>query len=624
MKTTFTVALTVKAPFISQSTNPGEPGYDSIIARNHDNKAIIPGTLVAGRVRQSLEELREVAENKVSWFKPDCGQWLGKPPYSKQLVFSDFLIADDNGNAPSTARNRITIDPQRGAVQKHQLLAIEQIFESGALYTFTGTVQFFCQHKDEAENIEKHLDAAVKWIPQLGAMQSIGFGQVEKAEITEIRMQPIEQLDTSTPLTADNKLPFHLIPEQAFCLPGKPLTNNLFESDTIIAGGAIKGSIANTWSHISGLHNGLIAQCSNKDFSLLKKHFSHIRISHAFPSNADSRPVVAPLSLVKTNTDMLYDVAPLNKPALVNNQLPAFALDWKDDENTLTEYPWPYLRLSTWGWPKISTDLRIRTQISRDTSRSEKSALFAYEQVLPSAEIAWKGEFDLSKVNNTDRKEVSKQLQRLLQHGIIGLGKTKTTATITLTSQPAVPSLASQLTPQEDGLWYITLQTDALLGYPDNFTYTSGHKQLYAMYKLAWQEISEEKLSLVRFFARQKMSGGAYRKTSSRPDYQPWLLTEAASIFVLRATDNAVPEDINALINQWQKHGLPLSQSCLSGYGIDQSQPLWTQTPYLPDNGYGEIATNLDYNGLVTPLSDTDNNTQTTAIDEIRFQEDMQ
>ncbi len=628
-KTILNISITLRGPLLTQSSSPGELGFDVVVARNHNEKPYLPGTLISGKIRQSLEELTDAiqGENKPDWFAPKLDDWLGKPSendfaVSKRLFFSDFIL-NDNELEPSKTRYRIKIDQDRGAVEQHQIVMLENPFISGESYSFTGQVHFFSS-QPHAEIIRQHIAVAIKWFSHLGALKSIGFGQVENAEICKIEELAIPTSSNTPSLTSD-KIRFSIQPQYPCCLSGKPNANNLFDSECIIPGSAIKGCIANTWNHLLDEQKGTI-EPNNTDscYAELRENFSLIRICHAFPGKQENeRPVVAPLSIVTTVEEIepdtkkthYYDVAQLTKPSLIGQQAPDFSVDWKDTENTLTTYPWPYIRFQDWGWDKLHSELRVHTAINRKSRRSAKNELYAYEQIIPEDKY-WYGEFDLTKIASSETQtKVLEQIQRLCQHGIIGLGKTKTPANIQFIDK-LKPAINSKLEPLENNIWLITLQTDTLLGSPENLNESSGKEELQNMYEQLWDEISNSKLTLLRYFARQRMTGGRFRKQTmqkqtmqnEQENYRPWLLTEAGSLFVLQANTANDIEDIQTRLKCWMEQGLPLAQSAISWYRLrDDPQQHWKYTPFVPENGYGEIAINLQSENI-TQLKDSDQN----------------
>lgn len=614
-KTILHLSLTLRGPLLTQSASPGDLGFDVVVARNHNDKSYLPGTLISGKIRQSLEELDDAIkdQDKPDWFAPKLNDWLGYRaendfPLRKQLYFSDFIL--DQETPTASTRYRIKIDPERGAVEQHQIVMLENPFISGESYTFNGQIHFFSPSAD-VDSIKQHIDIAIKWFSHLGALKSIGYGQVEKVDISNVESQIIaEPKAAKTP----DKLGFVLQPLYPFCLAGKPNADNLFKSELIISGGAIKGCIATTWTQL--------LEQNSINFTTLQAHFSQLHISHAFAGvDENKRPVVAPLSIVTTieiikhpekeveKKTHYYDVAQLPSACLIDGQAPQFSVDWKDSEKTLTSYPWPYIRFKNWGWDSPKAELRVHTAIDRKTIRSKENELFAYEQIVPEQK-QWVGEIDLTGIDENQRAKVLEELKALCQYGIAGLGKTKTPVQIQLIDEVKA-SIQSNLEPLTDNCWAITLQTDTLLGSPKNLDETSGKAELEAMYQDTWHDISNQKLTLLRYFARQHLTGGRFRQNTMQKEqaYRPWLLTEAGSVFVLQAEKDV---DVKDMLKLWQSQGLPLSKETIEWYRLgDDKQQYWKHTPFVPENGYGEIAINLQHE-LITPLKPTDQNV--TAI----------
>ena len=70
--------------------------------------------------------------------------------------------------------------------------------------------------------------------------------------------------------------------------------------------------------------------------------------------------------------------------------------------------------------------------------------------------------------------------------------------------------------------------------------------------------------------------------------YYPYVLTEAGSVFILRAHSQEITLARERL-EYLEQHGLPHPD------GIKRTRPdeLWRDCPFVPENGYGEICINL-------------------------------
>jgi hypothetical protein len=200
----------------------------------------------------------------------------------------------------------------------------------------------------------------------------------------------------------------------------------------------------------------------------------------------------------------------------------------------------------------------------------------------------WEGLVDLSRVDASKREKVLSQLIDLLGYGMNAWGKTKTSAETWITGAARMDGA-----PSIDGNHYVvTLQTPAILCDPDDLNEASGKQELSDSYEKVWAELSGGTVKLVRYFAQQTLAGGYYlhERFQSKKAYYPWLLTDAGSVFVLEAINGGAGQ----MIDDWVKHGLKLPKWAVERYGSD-SLPgdHWKCCPYIPENGYGEIAVNI-------------------------------
>ncbi|HHL33661.1 MAG TPA: hypothetical protein ENJ30_04790 [Desulfobulbaceae bacterium] len=606
------ICLEIVGPLLTKSTAPGEYGLDAVVARNSDGVPYIPGTLVTGKVRESLEQLSECSAG-VDWFDPDSPGWLGAKssrgvPQSKRLLFSDFLLSCEAGNG---VRTRIRIDPERGAAVKGAQLLVDAPFGIRAPLYFTGRLTLFVQDDETLQSMQRHVEAALKWITQLGGYRTIGYGRLQK-----VNMGKPMQCVISSPRYCSQTAGFLDVlirPEAPFCIARKPKTdNNLFESDAIIPGAALLGAISTTWKELTGGSSCTsVADIRDDERTDLRESFNHIRITHALPS-ADSlvRPVFPPLSLVKVDAkgcNPYYDVARLPGPCLIHGQAPAFAVDWKNSDDVEKDF----------GWPGLRRELRVRTAIDRKTLRSKEAELFAYEMIVPDKND-WHARIDFDDTKIRNPAAVGAQLASLIEHGIAGLGKTKTPADVRILPAGSVnPALVSDPEPR-DGCWIITLQTPAILCDPESLVNSRSRDNTLAAYQQVWHELSKGSLQLIRHFSRQSLVGGNYlfnRFQKGRDDndtvksYSPWLLTDAGSVFVFRAIDGKETEAVNR-VRQWLAHGLDLPSWTVAHYTrkMENGEILpgdhWRNCPYIRQNGYGEIVVNLEVHWSHCPGED--------------------
>ncbi|MCI5163950.1 MAG: hypothetical protein D3917_18425, partial [Candidatus Electrothrix sp. AX5] len=123
---------------------------------------------------------------------------------------------------------------------------------------------------------------------------------------------------------------------------------------------------------------------------------------------------------------------------------------------------------------------------------------------------------------------------------------------------------------------------------------------LFNAYDKNWFELSDESLRLVDFCAAQELLGGAYwHKRFNKPKpYNPEIFTKPGSVFVVEVVKPEIAQD---KLEGWQLCGLPQ----LKGFSEH-----WRENPWIRENGFGEIAVNLEQHTKLRPEPQ-----QWTAID---------
>ncbi len=593
------VTIHIEGPFITQSTVPGPYGIDAVMARDSKGRSYIAGTHVAGKLREAWEELESVLGGRRPELVPDkrgIDELLGKAsgqdeadgdfdPHSKVLYFSDFTC--QHPEAKGKARYRIEIDELAGAVKKGAIQVIESPFDPGETVPFAGKVTFLARNREQAELIREYVRSGMAWIDQVGAFASVGFGRVKDIEVGRLEDQSCHMEKVRSQVN-ETGFGLAILPEEPFCIARRPTReNNLFVSEEIIPGNVIIGAIARMLQQLG-------AQEEGSPFCELWNNLSKIRVLHAFPaSKCFTRPVTPPLSLVKAE-GRLYDAALLESPCLINGKAPEFSVDWKDGRDVKARF----------GWPDLRRELRVRTAIDSEKGRSENEALFAYEMVVPDGR-SWLTRVDAERIEDQEEcLRALNQLAALLELGLLGLGKTKAIARTVILEKRALRDAFDPAGGQgplgPGGNVVITLQSPALLLCPEGLladgsvlNEKSGHEKLMKAYSRAWGDLCPG-LELKRFFAMQRLSGGIYQHHRFRKDaafYYPWILTEAGSAFVLRVDDRDAAE---AALTEWLEKGLPIPEPVREFYCIPPEEgEQWKHCPFIPQNGFGEIAVNL-------------------------------
>ena len=594
LKVTLRVRLVLLGPLLTQSTAIGRVGIDAPIARDHEGRCYLPFSLVRGRLRQAWSELSEASGGT---FTPDIGELLGEKsdnidpeeggsqePRRGRVSFSDFQ--HDGQGQGSGVVYRIRMDSERGAAVTGAMQVMESPFAPGQPVCFIGAVRYHAKDAQEADVLRRYVETGLRWIPHFGAERTVGFGRLSQVNIREEERVSLSiQLSHSgqSGLTPD-RLPIAIHLRAPLCVSKRRVDDNLFESETILSGRVLRGALAMALKAVAEVpRNAILDHTLPEPWRAFGAHFNRLHISHAFPAAVGTakRPVVAPLSLVKVKNehgqDEVYDVALCPGPGLLGSplQAPRFAIDWKDARDVQAAF----------GWPQIRRELRVRTAIHTAQRRAQEAQLFAYDMVVPE-NLVWHGYIDITEiVSDHDRHAVVQQLRTVLESGLLEIGKTNAPADISIVST-IPPTFSSDLEPV-DGQWLVTLQTPALLCDPRQLHEASGEGELFAAYKTAWEDISDGTLTLVRFFAQQSLAGGylVYRFQPNKP-YNPFLLTEPGSVFVLQATDKS--DGARQKVEAWLRQGLPLPKKAKEVYGEK-----WSECPFVPSDGFGEIAVNL-------------------------------
>ena len=604
------IELELQGPLLTQSSTPGAPRLDAVMARTSGDPAhsrpVLPGSLVTGRLRQSFEELVDASANlqESPFHKLDIAELLGpdprlgeeldrtNKPRRARLRFGDF-VAEQDGQR-NKVRHRIKIDNVTGAADDHMLLTQESPFPPGASVKFAGQATLSTASDEEAARLKRLVELGLRWTTSLGAERTAGFGQLLDVRVEEVETQPATT-NTAVEPTRIELMPeapwldLVIRPQSPFCFAQHRREKNWFVSREEIPGAALKACVAEALKRA-----GELPPRPHGRFFQLASHLDRVVFTHGFPvvKGERRRPVCVPESVVKTSHGW-HDLALVPQPCLIQNEAPVFQVDWKQHVDVAKQFGWP---------GPLPRDLRVRTAIDRDHSRAADEQLFAQERIVPTG-YEWLARVQLPE---EDRQKVSDQLQALLQQGLHGLGKTKAHADVELfvggTVSAAYDATAPPSLRSGESQWVITLQTPAVLGWPEEFGTQPAHDPRHgALYRTVWSQLSRTEeapdgvLVLQQFYARQSLAGGAYlwhRFQKPRP-YNPWLLTDAGSVFVLRAAPGQA-EVAQKLIARWGRTGLPLPEWVIRAYDLanDPAQD-WCLCPFLPENGYGEIAVNL-------------------------------
>lgn len=624
------LALTLRAPWLVHGNDPGSHGLDAVQLRGPAGRRVLPGTLVAGRIREAWRDLgakfnlADVPQD-VAWFGPlDNADKVKKAGASashhrrepvRTRVHVDDLVEQTLPAGQAGIATRVMIDAASGAGSDGMLVAVEQLELPGTEVAVSGSWHAWLA-EDEADSLAWHIAKALQWQTQLGAERSVGFGELIKVQVRVIAdAQTVVAAGAQTPATqAEAFIAGHqcaprgirLRFTQPLAVANRRIKDNLYQSADFIPGAAIKGALATALRH-------------QRPGQPLPDWFDALRVTHAPPCAGPGRPAPLPLSLVvgqaADGSRRCWDLAHSDNPAPLDDkgQAVRFQPDWKPKDEDCAR--------AGQGWGRTGRHLRVRTAIHE--GQAKDGQLFAYDCVVPAENPAnaaadppgdaptvthWSATLDLP--TKFDQREVWREIATLLRQAALGpIGKTDAFASVEFAGglSPVWPVDVSVIEGNEVTL---VLATPALL-FPTAavLNHTSAGLlgptptvDLDAVFGKAFKEVAAATplhnggngaaaaLTLVRHFSRQTMVGGDYldkrfgRDAGTHAKYLPQVLVEPGSVFVFKVID---AHRTTALLTHWQQHGLPLGQSVVDAY-TDR----WDRNPWLPQNGYGEVLVN--------------------------------
>jgi len=599
---TLNITLTLRGPILTKSTSAGSFGIDAAFAKDEGGRFAIPRGMIKGKLSQSFEELTEMGIFPDRYWEALLGvSSENARPKRGTLDISSFVLMGDR--AVDDPRYRIRIDEDRGASDDGAYQVIESIARSGEEVNFAGTIRFYARDEGESDRITALVKQGFSFITSIGADKSTGFGELVGLDVVQEKAELTSARDVNDPGMASDRLQVRLKPRSLFCIarPGK--SDNSFESDTVISGGIIKGCIASTWLAFWGLSDDVVragiepSEPSSQTYPELCRNFEKLRFTSAFPSKEKTtRPIVIPYSVVADGNDELKDVADWERADLINGRSPAFQIDWKS-------VPWTKAS-EKFGWERPKTVLEVRNQHDRSHRKAKDENLFSYEMVNPH-EHYWLGEVDFSRVPASERSATIGQLRHLLDSvkELRFLGKTKSRAAVEIGENLFNDKIPSE--PGDVNKYIVTLQSPALLCDPIEIADGAGQEELRKAYEKVWLEMSGGTLRMVNYFAGQHLVGGKYlwnlfiQKRSRY--YNPILLTNAGSVFVLEDTGKTSDRGAADFVQKWSKYGLELPN-----WAVERLGSSWETNPFIHENGFGEVRVNLVSHSEMKVVGDRD------------------
>ena len=591
----FKLNFKVIAPIITAGYGSLSFGLDKQVLRDHNNKQVLPGSLIKGNLRHAFSELQLLCRDAAGqlpedfpWTEQWLKQWFGAEaidanPQRGKLHF-DFNWQHALQEDP-VILNRIAIT-ESGTTEKGSLAFIESAFKPGTEVTFSGCVRCYAS-EPELKTLKDGLKKALSFIDALGSLKSVGFGAVVEACLQDAESMPTEDKDTSGSLhRSATRYPFTLTFDRPVCFPLKSSVGNRFETQHLVPGAALKGALAAS---------------PNLPAKLLR-FLDKVQFSYVYPEESKGERLL-PLkrSLVQLDGESFQDVAlkPLDTDS---DNYVAFQDDWKDE--VFEHFPYAPLdktivvrtAINPLEWDDETQEQQTsahnvntgKPTVNPIYGTAKTGQLFSYvcinhEQSNTSEPVRWQGYIDVCRVPENFRKAVLQELLTVLSQPIFPLGKTRAIALLQFTQPVGVQSAP----PLQNGQKVVvTLNSPAWLHLRDSEDIMPT-EDLTGHYKQQFLALSQDSLDLHELYAHQYLSGGEYMHFRFFPgqQYKPQVLTSAGSVFVFTVAD---AERATLHLNNWLNQGLaPLPGQ----WGSDeQGDETWSLNPFNRGNGYGEIS----------------------------------
>jgi len=592
------LTIELESPFLTRSIEATDVILDSHVLRNADGQAILPGTLVKGVLRDALTTLEKRLgtldyQSATHHLLDDLGTLfgkasghdaLGRPLEARSQASKAGWLAD---NAPDRGRldiadlvavtaeppredrpghahrlARVEIDDRLGAAREGHLQFIELPWPIGAPVTFTGKMYLRRSTKCSADRVAWLIEKVLKLVPAIGAVKSAGFGKLLSVAVSPPEPHVLApdsswtDTDQFVELTFDRPIVVNADRPQA----------NIIRGDDIVPGAVIKGAMAQL------LGSACMA-------TMLSDALAKVVVTHAFPvadnGSADIAPR-RPLPLSLTRAESSFEDVLLTERLDAVGRKPGlhrFQTDWKHAD-------WN----AAWAAHGMSKDdpgrdVRTQTAIDPDTGGAEEERLFSVNAVRPEG---WRWVLRLSARSDEVTADQRAWLLGTLTSGLPDVGRTRAHASGKVVPEiEQLPSTAAGIKGWTNA-YAFTLETPALL---NDLGLLRKKLDVGHDYSAYWQHLGYR---LLRFFARQKLAGGhiALRYPQRDDAYEPYLLTEPGSVFLVERLDNPTHEPHDLV--RW---GLPLSQSVTRQHWNSQSvtRQHWKQCPFLPENGFGQV-----------------------------------
>ncbi|NVO14044.1 MAG: hypothetical protein HXX10_08410 [Rhodoplanes sp.] len=621
-------AIDIRIDLVSPFMTGGEInplfGVDARLPRDRDQRPVIPGTLLRGVLRDALSaicdrcgavpgiagpgrafigDLFGRASGLAKGDDPRRGvddQGASNEPQRGAVTFMD-LVADAPGSGTGTM-TRIRIDEGLGSAKEGHLQVVDLPFPIDAVITFKGKALLRTASGLTIDAVVSALNTALQVVPAIGAHKSAGFGRVKAFEVGAGMADSGKRTAAAAAVGTATALSFTLAFDGPFLVGAERVAPNVFAGAVEVSGGAIKGAVADALGANGTLPPDLDAFLSRAVFRAARPavnaHNRDTATSKPEPlceSDSAVRPMAVPFSLSVYDNDQpapnckrfdIHDSILDKNPRIIEASAkpPVLAIDWKTDHSKAVSKALVGKGIVPMSLVAdvVGRSIRTRTAINPDLGVAKYEggggSLFVYDMVEPylrndPQKIAWTFEIVASDGFPVGIIESLDDLRVLI-------GKAPTAATLSF--RGAVTRPVAMAT-KRDGQWQaaVKLETPALLT-PTDLLRQNGSDVAEAYRDYFQQIFAPVSVTLVRFFARQHMVGGwQAMRWRAGAHYDPWVATEAGSIFLL-AVEQADKDAFAARLSALVADGLP--EAGVTG------EPRWRHCPMARVNGYGEIS----------------------------------
>jgi CRISPR/Cas system CSM-associated protein Csm3 (group 7 of RAMP superfamily) len=534
-------------------------GVDAAQLRDHQGRAVLPGDQLKGLLRQAMRDLIRAEVRAAAGLEE--ADLFGALVKEQSLAHTDtrghIVVSDLKADCSPTGEiiPRVAIDAETGSAKSGHLLMAESVAAVGAEVTFSGELVLFVE-ETEADAVVNGLRAALKLVPAIGALKSVGFGRVVRSKIATIG-RPQSLLPPLATQRQGHRFAWSFGFDRPLLVAAERVEANVLEGAEVIPGSVLKGALARRLT-LAGIN------ISQDEWSTL---LSETHIGHAFPHRDGLEHGRAmPLSIVtdragtRLRDELLRDEASLFDDGAV----PLFAPDWKGSAARET------LRKLLGIGSGLRQIVRVRTAIDETSGAADEGSLFSYRMTDP-GHVRWRTVVDTTQLTRVEFQKLLQVLE-VLEDGLDGIGKTDA-AMIEAALDPAPAPGPVEAVAGHHDRFALMLETPALL---IDLPALENEKTLLDAFVDYFARASKNKLRLIRFFARQSWAGGIV--AAKRNPYRPFVLVDPGACFLVEGQ----PEPLE----EWRRTGLPLPEwAKAEGLG-------WGACRYLPENGFGEISIN--------------------------------